>query len=140
MFHEGKFSLVCLVVCLFILRLRGSYLTIFEQGYMLTFVHITCCTVNKEKTKCRHFLNQVHLIYLNSKFKRNVAMGGRHASCHGCMLPVFWHFYSMLPVFWHFYSMLPVFWHFYTKYSLSCQVVCEALHWICRVQYAYFYS
>ena len=43
-----------LFICLFILWLRGSYLTIFEHGYILTFVHITCCTVDKEKTKCRN--------------------------------------------------------------------------------------
>ena len=90
-----------LFICLFILRLRGSYLTIFEQGYISTLVLITCCTVDKEKTKCRnvHFL--IHLIFLNSKFQRKHGNGRGscimpllHAACILTFLHKMFHFVS----------------------------------------------
>ena len=85
-----------LFICLFILRLRGSYLTIFEQGYILTLVLITRRKLNAEMY---NFL--IHLIFLNSKFQRKHGNGRGscimpllHAACILTFLHKMFHFVS----------------------------------------------
>ena len=90
-----------LFICLFILRLRGSYLTIFEQGYILTFVLITCCTVDKEKTKCRNvqFFNTFNIFKLKISEKTWQWEGVMHHAIAACCL-YFDIFTQNVPVVW----------------------------------------